>query len=148
MHAFARFLNHAPPGLYRLATRGDMQRIGRLCRLHGIELIRIEGHHVRTKGRFLAVTARALHLPAWFGMNWDALADCLTDFAWPPGGQHLLWFTSMGAFAAHAPADFAAAAEVLEEVTGFWAQREVRVLVLVEAGSQRLGVPLGEIEAP
>jgi hypothetical protein len=148
MRAFARFLNHAPPGLYRLATRGDRERIGRLCRLRGIELLRVDGHHVRTKGRLLAITARALHLPAWFGMNWDALADCLTDFAWERESQHLLWLANLEEFATRAPADFAAFAAVLEEVSAFWAQRDVRLLVVVEAGSQRRSVPLPEVEAP
>ena len=148
MHAFARFLNHAPPGLYRLATRGDPQRVGRLCRLRGIELLRVDGHNVRTKGRLLAITARALHLPAWFGMNWDALADCLTDFAWAPASQHLLWLTSLEQFATRSPVDFAAFVAVLEEVTAFWEQRDVRLLVLVEAGCPRQSGPLPEVHAP
>jgi hypothetical protein len=47
-------------------------------------------HHSRDvagcsdKAGLLARTADALEFPAWFGHNWDALADCLTDLAWRP----------------------------------------------------------------
>jgi hypothetical protein len=33
-----------------------------------------------------------LAFPAWFGHNWDALADCLTDLSWlPAAGYVLIW---------------------------------------------------------
>jgi hypothetical protein len=34
------------------------------------------------KGEVLAELARAIHAPDWFGHNWDALADTLSDLAW------------------------------------------------------------------
>jgi hypothetical protein len=35
--------------------------------------------------------AAALEFPHWFGANWDALEDCLSDLSWlPPGGQVLV----------------------------------------------------------
>ena len=34
------------------------------------------------KERLLQNIARALDFPDWFGGNWDALEDCLTDLSW------------------------------------------------------------------
>ncbi len=31
--------------------------------------------------------AAALDFPAWFGGNWDSLADCLDDLSWRPAPQ-------------------------------------------------------------
>lgn len=38
---------------------------------------------VADKGAFMERVAAALALPDWFGRNWDALADCLTDLPGP-----------------------------------------------------------------
>ena len=38
------------------------------------------------KDDILTQFARALDMPRWFGANWDALYDCLTDLSWLPDG--------------------------------------------------------------
>lgn len=35
-----------------------------------------------SKARLLSVLASEGHFPSGFGMNWDALLDCLRDFCW------------------------------------------------------------------
>ena len=37
---------------------------------------------VSSKQSLLAALAKGLKLPTHFGNNWDALAECLTDFSW------------------------------------------------------------------
>ena len=34
------------------------------------------------KEKLLREIAAALRFPDWFGQNWDALEDCLTDLSW------------------------------------------------------------------
>ena len=132
MYTFERFLTSAQPGLYRLLAHSATTRITELCRLKDAELFRINGEQVRTKRRFLAVIARALQLPRWFGMNWDALADSLTDFAWETGTTHVLLLSALDGFASAAPLDFGTALGVLDDAASFWAERDVRFLVLIK----------------
>jgi RNAse (barnase) inhibitor barstar len=44
------------------------------------------------KEELLKNIAAALHFPKWFGQNWDALEDCLTDLAWRDAGGYVLIF--------------------------------------------------------
>lgn len=50
----------------------------RLAR-HGFELRVLEGSRALGESRFFEEAARSLELPAWFGANWDAFNDCLSD---------------------------------------------------------------------
>jgi hypothetical protein len=131
-------------GLYRLNADGASAAVSALCRVKHVDLVCISGKRVRTKGRFLAVLAKALKLPQWFGTNWDALADSLTDFAWQQDSTHVFLLTGFAAFAKHAPLDLAAALAVLEDAASFWAERNVRLLILFESSSLPHSIRLAE----
>jgi hypothetical protein len=133
MYIIACFLSHAPAGLYRLVADHGLGSVRTLCRLKHVELLHVSGEQAHDKRRFLAASARALRLPRWFGMNWDALADCLTEFDWRPGSTHVLLLSGLDGFAKHSPPDFAMALAILEDAASFWTQRGVRFLVLLES---------------
>ena len=44
------------------------------------------------KQSLLKNIAAALEFPGWFGANWDALEDCLSDLSWDPAAGHVLIF--------------------------------------------------------
>ena len=44
------------------------------------------------KERLLQNIARALEFPDWFGGNWDALEDCVTDLSWRDAAGYVLLF--------------------------------------------------------
>lgn len=46
------------------------------------EVIRLDGRHCPDKDSLLAAIGHALHFPAYYGMNWDALEECLFDLSW------------------------------------------------------------------
>ena len=41
---------------------------------------RLSGKNSKTE--LLSALSAALHLPEYFGLNWDALFDCLLDLSW------------------------------------------------------------------
>ncbi|MFD7443064.1 barstar family protein [Streptomyces sp. NPDC059909] len=53
----------------------------------GRNIVVLDLHGVTDKAAFMERCASDLELPAWFGRNWDALADCLTDL---PGDEGTL----------------------------------------------------------
>ncbi len=51
--------------------------------------VRIDFTGARSREAMLQVVAKALKFPRHFGMNLDALHDCLTDLAFSPDGASL-----------------------------------------------------------
>lgn len=48
-----------------------------------MRVVRLEGSRISTKAEFLDAVADALAFPDYFGRNWDALDDCLSDITEP-----------------------------------------------------------------
>ena len=71
----------------------------------------------------LARIAAALKFPAWFGGNWDALADSLADMSWWPAAGYLLLLEHAGEWRAAEPEEFDATLEIIEEAAHAWAKQ-------------------------
>jgi hypothetical protein len=64
--------------------------------------------------------AEALGFPEWFGGNWDALEDCLSDLSWRDAPGWVLIFRD---FDALPPDELGVLLEVLSSAAQFWAER-------------------------
>jgi RNAse (barnase) inhibitor barstar len=62
--------------------------------------------------------AAALDFPDWFGENWDALEDCLSDLSWRKATGYVLLLEG-----AKAGDDFGVLVDVLGSVAESWASR-------------------------
>ncbi len=60
-------------GASRFVYSREAQRSGKVVHL---------GSGILTKGTLLALLSRELSFPGYFGANWDALVDCLSDLSW------------------------------------------------------------------
>lgn len=70
------------------------------------------------KTELLQTIAKTLAFPDWFGRNWDALEDCLTDLSWREAPGHVLVFEDSQAL----PGDDAGILfDVLTAAAEFWA---------------------------
>jgi RNAse (barnase) inhibitor barstar len=61
-----------------------------------------------------------LQFPDWFGQNWDALADCLTDFSWREAPGYVLVLEQLGDFRAASDDDFDTLIEILSDASASW----------------------------
>jgi RNAse (barnase) inhibitor barstar len=57
----------------------------------GVEVVRVDRAPVLSKETLLHAIYQACQLPAWFGFNWDALVDALSDWGEGPGTRLLLF---------------------------------------------------------
>lgn len=70
-------------GVY-FVDEGDLDALAAGATRETLGVGRIDLDGCRDKAMLLQRMATALPLPASFGYNWDALADCLRDPAWSP----------------------------------------------------------------
>lgn len=68
----------------------DLARLAARATQAELAVLRVDLADCRDKSGALYRFAVALNLPADFGHNWDALADCLRDPAWHPAWGHVL----------------------------------------------------------
>jgi RNAse (barnase) inhibitor barstar len=113
MGELAWFLQDASrSGVYR-APRADA--IVQAASGSGIRVARIP---YGGKPVLLKAIAAELEFPEWFGENWDALEDCLSDLSWRKATGHVLLFEG-----AKAGDDFGVLVDVLTSAAEYWAAR-------------------------
>ncbi|MFG2355226.1 barstar family protein [Streptomyces sp. NPDC048521] len=87
--------------------------------LAGRLLVALDLDGVGDKAGLMDRVARALALPDWFGRNWDALADSLSDHTvWPEGAVErglLIVVRGWQAYAEERPQEWRTAQEVFTE---------------------------------
>jgi RNAse (barnase) inhibitor barstar len=125
----------AGSGVYLLGAGVSTEGLEKLARKTGLALFVIEGREIRDKDLFLKQTAAALNFPEYFGNNWDAFADCLTDMSWHEATGFVILYDGFDALAEHSPTDFDTALDIFKESSEFWRSQGKAVFVLLRGKS-------------
>jgi RNAse (barnase) inhibitor barstar len=99
-------------GVYRTPRAGE---ITSAAAASGLSLVKIR---FQEKDKLLRGIAEALDFPEWFGENWDALEDCLSDLSWRKAAGHVLVFDQ-----ARLGDDFGVLVDILRSAAEHWAAR-------------------------
>lgn len=67
------------PGVYRWPSASGAADVRRDAAAAGFGFVLLDTGEIHDKAGFLDLCATAFDLPRWFGRNWDALADSLSD---------------------------------------------------------------------
>ena len=96
-------------------------------------LTRISLASVLDKNELLARLARGLQFPAWFGGNWDAWFDCLTDLGWhaPAPGYVLVLRRALGMHRT-APETLDTALAIVEDAARVWTDRGITLRAFID----------------
>lgn len=126
-----RLSDPAKSGVYRSAHARDI-----------LDALAGSGHDIASvrlgagKQAMLAGIAAALDFPQWFGENWDALEECLTDLSWRKGAGHVLLFSQ-----AEAGDDLEILLDVLESAGEYWRERGHPFFAVFVDPARRLALP-------
>jgi RNAse (barnase) inhibitor barstar len=122
--------NLSRAGVYTL-PKGGLGEIGAVGK-QGIAQFRVPLARIRTKEAFLDAVARALRFPDWFGGNWDALEDCLTDLSWQPAEVYVIVLTDADRFRVASGEDFSMALRILRAASDYWRKQGVPFWAFVD----------------
>ena len=75
----------------------------------------LDGHKAATRAGFFQELAGALRFPDYFGRNWDAVYDCLTDLNWLPAAGYVLVLDGFAPFALNEPGQWDIGLKVLRD---------------------------------
>ena len=98
----------------------------------GFHIFKIDLGNARGKDGILDRVAKSLRFPGYFGQNWDALADCLSDLAWLDGAGWVLILVHCDVFARNHEDSFNTAVEVLNAAAASWRERKKPFWVFVQ----------------
>ncbi len=102
----------------------DLDRLARAAAREELHVCRSDLAGCRDKHELLRRLAVSLQLPATFGHNWDALADCLRDLGWLPAWGHVLLFEHTDELRQYAPADYDILLGILDDAATFGAEHD------------------------
>jgi RNAse (barnase) inhibitor barstar len=131
--SLAKLVNTGPSGVYRLAALGDTAIVERKVQAAGLRFFHVDCRDVTSKEALLCTLERGLSFPDYFGHNWDALFDCLTDLSFTCGRGCCILLEDLGPFAHAAPRHLETLLEILCDAAQHWAKQSASFYVLVTA---------------
>jgi RNAse (barnase) inhibitor barstar len=98
----------------------------------------IPGDRINNKGDLLRHISDILSFPDYFGLNWDALVDCLRGMDWTSSECHIIVFSSADRFLKNYPSDFWTFLDIITNRSKEWIKEGVvlRLFVGVDDTSQ------------
>ncbi|NJP08777.1 MAG: barstar family protein [Leptolyngbyaceae cyanobacterium RU_5_1] len=61
-----------------------------------------------------------MHFPDYFGANWNAFDECITDLTWRPAQKYILVYDRPDIFAKADPEQWQMAEEILRSAVEYW----------------------------
>jgi hypothetical protein len=116
----ARLRDAGRSGVYRVAQADEILDATRGSEL---DVVQIDLTGASDKAQLLARMASVLAFPGWFGHNWDALEDCLSDLSWRDRQGHVLIIEGFEETRAQRRDDFGVLLDIFASSAQYWRQR-------------------------
>lgn len=90
----------------------------------------IRGERCKNEKSTLQEFAAALQFPYYFGTNWDAFDECMSDLSWLPGEGYIIVITRAEAILAEDEKNFRILVDVLKYAADYWAKEKKQFKVV------------------
>ncbi|OBF33036.1 hypothetical protein A5724_20670 [Mycobacterium sp. ACS1612] len=84
------------------------------------DILRVRGTKSSNKKEFFDEVGAAVQFPYYFGENWDASWDCITELSWLKGSSFLIVFDSAEYLLTQSNQDFEILLRMLDDASSLW----------------------------
>lgn len=124
-------LGELPSGIYRMDMSLRPSAICHRVTENGLTCCYIDGSRVVDKSSLLAESARALSFPSYFGHNWDAFEECVTDLAWLDDRGCVMLYDHAAVLVSQHPDVWATFYDILDSAVAYWKEKPRPFYVLL-----------------
>jgi RNAse (barnase) inhibitor barstar len=140
LEALNDLLEDETGGVFFLPRHAEPRDVQAAARRAKFAYFHIDGKNISRKEQLLNHVATALRFPDYFGGNWDALEECLTDMEWVDAPGYLIYYDHIdGLLAAH-PDQFSTFVEICRDAVGSWKEDGTPMVVLLSGAKAPKGV--------
>ena len=131
------------PGVYTIDAERRAPLIAGNVVPSNLHLAVVDGNVAANRDGFFDELSRTMRFPDYFGRNWDAVFDCLTDPSWLPAAGSVIVLDECHRFASEHPDQWRIALKVFTEACAFWRRTRIPMFVLLYgADDDAPGVPV------
>ena len=116
----SEIIDHCQSGVYLIDAVERKRVLRRESFPRQFAVAVLDGNRASTRERIFQELARALRFPDYFGHNWDAVYDCLTDLNWLPAAGYVLVLDGFGQLATNEPEQWEIGLKVLREACAWY----------------------------
>lgn len=88
--------------------------------LPGFQIVTLEGLRCETKHSLLSEYTRMFGFPSYFGGNWDAFEECLSDLEWIPATGYLTLIKNGERVLCHQEDEYVTLIDILQNIGRGW----------------------------
>lgn len=109
-----------PPWVHLLIEEDGEFADGVPVDLPGFQIVTLEGHRCETKQSLLSEYARIFGFPSYFGGNWDAFEECLSDLDWIPATGYITFIRHAERVLCRHEEDYVTFIKILQDIGQDW----------------------------
>jgi Barstar (barnase inhibitor) len=121
------------PSVYLLDVALTIKEIERLKQDKGTKVFVFDGERMIDSNSLFQEFAIVMQFPEYFGHNWDALKDCLTELDGDEVDRYIMTIDRLDRFIANDPSQWANFLDVCKSVVEYWQDTETPVYILLHS---------------
>jgi RNAse (barnase) inhibitor barstar len=110
--------------------QGIREAVEQIAAEPGTKVFYLDGKKINSKETFLSKAAEAMQFPAYFGANWDAFDECITDLTWCPAERYVILYDHADIFAQAEPTQYQIALDILNSAKEYWEANNISLKFL------------------
>jgi RNAse (barnase) inhibitor barstar len=119
-----------PTKIHKLFLEISQEELSKLCEKNYCQLFFIDGKNIQNKKDFFAICQEEMAFPTYFGHNWDAWNDCITDLSWFPASHYLFCYQNWQNFSKNSPRDWEILLDILNDAIAYWPEQNISFSVI------------------